>query len=74
MLTYIKKLVSSTPSRKENFMDSKEQILHKKQIVDLETDCKFSTLIEPKTVEISLNEECSKDTVLISSGFDMLIG
>ncbi len=55
-------------------MDSKEQILHKKQIVDLETDCKFSTLIEPKTVEISLNEECSKDTVLISSGFDMLIG
>ena len=55
-------------------MDSKEQILHKKQIVDLETDCKFSTLIESKTVEISLNEECSKDTVLISSGFDMLIG
>ena len=56
-------------------MDSKEQILHKQQMVsDIETDCKISTLIEHKNVEISLDEECSKDTILISSCFNMLIG
>lgn len=55
-------------------MDSKEQILHKQQMVsDIETDCKISTLIEHKNVGISLDEECSRDTILISSCFNMLI-
>ena len=56
-------------------MDSNEQILHKQQMVsDIETDFKISTLIEHKNVEISLDEECSRDTILISSCFNMLIG
>ena len=56
-------------------MDSKEQILRKQTISNIETDYKnFSTLVKHENIEISLDEECSEDTVLVSSAFDMLIG
>ncbi len=56
-------------------MDSKEQILHKQIIADIEADCKkSSTLVKHENITISLDEKCSEDTVLISSAFDMLIG
>ena len=56
-------------------MDSKEQILCKQTISDIETDCKkISTLVKHESVDISLDEKCSEDTVLISSAFNMLIG
>ncbi len=53
-------------------MMSKEELLRQ----NLENDaCAVSNLIAPKKeVTISLDEECSKETILISSAFNMLIG
>lgn len=51
---------------------SKEELLRQNHEADA---CAVSNLIAPKKeVTISLNDECSEETVLISSSFNMLIG